>query len=155
MDNSPAKPDRTLLAIAVVIAVLVVVAITVVFTRGASPTLDPGTPEGVVQQYTAAVLDGDRQAAAELLSPSWLETCGGMGSGVAAADLRITVINTRIHDGSATVTVSVSSGYSGGPFGSSGYEYEDAFQLDRDGAGWLIASMPWELSVCPGGTARS
>lgn len=147
MDASSAKPDRTLLGILAVIAVLVVVAVVVVFTRGAPQLHDPGTPERAVQEYAAAVIDGDLDAAEDLLAPTSTDDC--VESPVVSTDLRLTLIETRVHGETATVTVSIASGYSSGPFGGSGYEYEEAFQLERSGDGWLISSAPWEFMVCP------
>lgn len=148
MDASAPKPDRTLLGILAVIAVLVVVAVVVVFTRGAPQLHEPGTPERTVQEYAAAVIDGDRDAAEDLLAPTGADDC--MDSGAVSTDLRLTLVDTRVHGETATVTVLIASGYSSGPFGDSGYEYEDAFQLERSGDDWLIASAPWEFMVCPG-----
>jgi len=149
MQTSSAKPDRTLIGILALIAVLIVVALVVVFTRGAPEPLEPGTPERAVQDYTTAVIDGDREAASALLSPSWKDECDPVGYGSETADVRITLVKTRVSDNTATVTVSIATGLNGGPFGGSGYEYEDDFQLDRDGDAWLIASAPWELAICP------
>jgi hypothetical protein len=149
MQETSAKPDRTLVGILALIAVLVVVALVVVFTRGMPEPLEPGTPERAVQDYTTAVINGDREAASELLTPRWKDECDPMGYGSETADVRITLVKTRADDNSATVTVSIATGLSGGPFGGSGYEYEDDFLLDRDGDGWLIGSAPWELAICP------
>lgn len=147
MDASSVKPDRTLLGILAVIAVLVVIAVVVVFTRGTPELHDEGTPERAVQEYAAAVIDGDLDAAGELLAPTPTDDC--VESGAVSTDLRLTLVDTRVHGETATVTVSVASGYSSGPFGGSGYEYEDTFQLERSGDGWLISSAPWEFMVCP------
>ncbi len=153
MQKPPRRSDRTLIAILVVVAVLVIVAIVVVSTRGTPQPLDPGTPERAVQDYTTAVIDGDRAAAAGLLDTSWREDCEGMGYELMATDVRITLVDSRVHGGTATVTVSVQTGLNGGPFGGSGYEYEDVFQLNRVDGDWLIASAPWELAFCPGGSS--
>ncbi|MHA6667407.1 nuclear transport factor 2 family protein [Homoserinimonas sp. A447] len=147
MDASAPKPDRTLLGVLAVIAVLVVVAVVVVFTRGTPELHDPGTPERAVQEYAAAVIDGDFEAARELLAPAPAEDCVDFGP--KATDLRLTLVETRERGETATVTVLVASGYSGGPFGGSGYEYEEAFQLEHSGDDWLISSAPWEFTVCP------
>jgi hypothetical protein len=150
MEETRAKPDRTLLVILAIIAALVVVAIVVVFTSGSPQLREPGTPERAVQDYAAAVIDGDRQAAEELLSSEWKDNCEPTGTGVDTAGLRITLVSTRERGDSAIVTVSVATGYDSGPFGGSGYEYEDRFQLDRDGDSWVIAQAPWEFTICPG-----
>jgi hypothetical protein len=149
MEETRAKPDRVLLGILAVIAVLVVVAVVVVFTSGAPALRESGTPERVVQDYAAAVIAGDDDAATELLSTAWTKDCEPMDAGVTSQNLRLTLIDTNVHGETATVRVSVASGYSSGPFGGSGYEYEDQFQLERSGDGWLISSTPWEFMTCP------
>lgn len=150
MDVSHPKPDRTLLGILAAIAVLVVIAVVVVFTSGGPALREPGTPERAVQDYAAAVIDGDHTAAAELLTPSWKEDCEGMGYGMETGNLRLTLISTQERGDTATVTVAVAVSDDGGPFGGSSYEHEDAFQLERADDDWLISSVPWELAVCPG-----
>ena len=150
MEENRAKPDRTLLGILAIIAALVVIAIVVVFTSGSPELREPGTPERVVQDYATAVIDGDTEAAAELLTQTWKDECQGMGYGAETPNLRITLVSTREHGDTATVTVSVASGNDGGPFGGTGYDFEDAFQLERAGDAWLIGSAPWELTICPG-----
>lgn len=149
MNASSAKPDRALIGILVLITVLAVVAVVVVFTRGTPQPLEAGTPQRAVQDYAIAVIDGDREAALELLAPTWKEDCERMEYGPTTTDVRITLVSTQLHERTATVTVMVASGGSSGPFGGSGYDYEDIFQLERHGGDWLIASAPWELAICP------
>ncbi|HEU4807312.1 MAG TPA: hypothetical protein VFT01_03555 [Homoserinimonas sp.] len=149
MEDTRSKPDRMLLGIVALIAVLVIVALVVVFTRGAPQPLEEGTPQRAVQDYVTAVIDGDRDTALELLTPAWKEDCKAMDYGATTTDVRITLISTQVHERTATVTVAVAASTNSGPFGESGYEYEEAFQLERSGDDWLIASVPWELAICP------
>lgn len=153
MSDTPERPDRTLPIILGIIGVLVVVAALVVFTRGTPAQLDPATPQGTVQQYVTAVLDGDQKAAAELLSPTWLEECDPLSYGPDSTQRRVSLISTDENDTSATVRVTVSYGPGGDPFGSE-YEYEDSFRLDKSGDSWLIATVPWEFAVCPAGGSK-
>lgn len=148
MQASPPKPDRALIGILALIAVLVVVAVVVVFTRGTPQPLEAGTPQRAVQDYATAVIDGDREAALALLASTWKEDCERMEYGPTTTDVRITLVGTRVHERTATVTVLVATGGNTGMFGSD-YEYEDVFQLERDSGDWLIASTPWELAICP------
>jgi hypothetical protein len=150
MEETRGKPDRTLLGILAVIAVLVVIAVVVVFTNSGPELREPGTPERTVQDYAAAVVEGDHETAGELLSPTWKEDCQGLSYGGDTSNMRITLVNTNVRSDAATVTVSLAFGDNGGPFGGSGYEYQDSFQLERAGGDWLIVSAPWELSICPG-----
>ncbi len=153
MPETPVRPDRTLPIILSVIAALVVIAVVVVFTRGAPEQLDPSTPQGTVQQYVTAVIDGDKSAAAEHLSPTWLDDCDPLNYGQETAQLRVSLISTTESDASATVEVNISYGPGNGPFGVSDYDYDDSFRLEKTGSDWQITVAPWEFAVCPTGSA--
>ncbi|TFC03255.1 hypothetical protein E3O42_07270 [Cryobacterium adonitolivorans] len=134
------------------IVLLVVAALIVVFTRSEPALLDAGTPGGVVQRYSTAALDGDETTAAGYLSAGALVDCDdSTASGVSAGtdDVRITLIDTTERDSSADVRVLIVTSYGSGPFGSSEYESEEAFDLVRVDGDWLIDEAPWRLAVCP------
>lgn len=145
MTHASASARRNLIILLSVIAVLVIVSLVVVFTRGEAELLDESTPEGVVQRYSMAVVDGDDEAAADFLSDRARDDCGTIESPT-TSDLRVTLISTDIRDDSADVRVQISR-HEGGAFGSE-YSYEEDFRLVQDGGDWLIESVPWELTVC-------
>jgi hypothetical protein len=147
-EPEPTKPDRTLLALLAGIGVLVIVALAVVFTRGQPAALDGGTPAGVVQRYSAAVIAGDVNAAAAYLSDSARNSCGSFEP-MAADNLRVTLVSTTERTDSADVRVVVTLSGSGGPFGNSEYQVDGVFDLVKTGGTWLINSAPWPLAVCP------
>ncbi|MEC5182211.1 hypothetical protein [Arthrobacter sp. CG_A4] len=147
------RPDRALLAILASIAVLVAVALLAVFTRGEPAALDGGTPAGVVQRYSAAVIAGDESAATAYLSDSARNTCGNMER-MALDNLRITLVSTTERAESADVKVLLTFSGDGGPFGNAGYQVEDAFDLVRTGGTWRIDRAPWQLTVCPNPAVR-
>jgi hypothetical protein len=150
MHASAMKPDRTLIAILAVIGALVIVALIVVFTRGDAAPLDESTPEGVVQRYSAAVIEGDEDAAIDYLTPELGDSCERIGP-PSGEGLRVTHVSTVERDDTADVRVLIVTSYEGGLFGSSEYEEEAAFDLVRDDGRWLIESTPWQLAVCTGG----
>jgi hypothetical protein len=150
MQASATKPDRTLIAILAVIGALVIVALIVVFTRGDAAPLDESTPEGVVQRYSAAVIEGDEDAAIDYLTPELGDPCERVG--LASGDgMRVTHVSTTERDDSADVRVLIVTSYDGGLFGSSQYEEEADFDLVKDGDRWLIEMTPWQLALCAGG----
>lgn len=150
MDAPATKPDRTLIVILGVIGALVIVALIVVFTRGEAVPLDESTPEGVVQRYSAAVLEADEEAAIGYLTPELGDPC--RRTGLAATDgMRVTHVATTERDDTARVQVLITTTYDGGMFGSSQYEEEADFDLVRAGDRWLIEMTPWQLAVCTGG----
>ncbi|WP_306895087.1 hypothetical protein [Agromyces albus] len=147
MESSVAKPDRTLIVILGVIGVLVIVALIVVFASGEPEPLDESTPEGVVQRYSAAVIEGDEAVAMEYLVPELADSCERTAIGPVDG-MRVTLVSTTERDDSADVNVLMVTSYDGGLFGSSEYEEEAVFDLVAADGGWLIESAPWSLSVC-------
>lgn len=136
-----------LLAILAAIAVLVIVALAVVFTRGGPAPMDAATPAGVVQRYSAAVIDGDEGTAATFLSDAARNKCAS-GQRPVAENLRVTLVSTTERTDSADVRVLITVSEGGGPFGSAEYQVEDVFDLVRTGEAWLIDNAPWQLTVC-------
>ena len=151
MHTPEGAKDRTLLVILSIMAALVIVAFVVVFTRGAPKALDPNTPEGVVQAYSAAVIDGDEDAAAKFLTAQASVGCGSDVHG-STNNLRVVLISTTVRPKSADIVVSLVTSYGDGPFGASEYEVESNFDLVRVDGAWLIETAPWELSICPNAT---
>jgi hypothetical protein len=143
------RPNRLLAAAVAAIAVLAVIATVVSATRSA-PELDPATPEGVVQAYVAALLDGDSERAAAHFAP---------GTGCDAADLdpvvldtpaRVVLLDTRTTGDTARVEVRIV--HSPGDFPGSGEYGEDhTFRLGRVGGRWLLTGAPWPVYDCAGG----
>ncbi|WP_130505406.1 hypothetical protein [Microterricola gilva] len=148
--NPPARRlDRTLLVILIAIAALIVIALIIVFTRGGPTALDPATPEGVVQGYSTAVIDGDHDAAFEYLAPELREECAGFDP-VYTENMRVVLIEVTEHGDSADVRVSLVTSYEGGLFGSSSSETQETFELVTSGGEWAISTVPWALAICPG-----
>lgn len=147
MKTEAKKPDRTLVVVLSIIAALVIVSLVVVFSRGEPELLDASTPEGVVQRYTAAVIDGDESAAAEYLTEDTLEDCEKLERPT-TENIRVTLVSTTERAESADVKVSIVTSYEGGPFGSSEYEEQGVFDLVKVDDEWLIDTTPWPLTIC-------
>jgi len=147
MDAAAGKPNRTLVIILAIIAVLVVAALAVVFSRGAPALLDESTPQGVVQRYSAAVIDGDETAAMAYLTETARTQCVDFQR-ASTDNLRVTLVATAERASSADVRVLIVVSNGGGPFGNSEYETEDVFDLVKMDGKWLIVSSPWQLRVC-------
>ncbi|MFE4542979.1 hypothetical protein [Arthrobacter sp. NPDC056727] len=148
------RPDRTLIAVVAIIAGLVAVALAVVLFRGQPEPLPDNTPAGVVQRYAAAVLNGDAAAARRY------STDGRFGAGQpdgpctqmerpGAGGLRVTLVSTIEHADTAEVHVVLATSNGGGPFGNSEYETEAVFNLERVNGNWLVATAPWQFTICP------
>ncbi|GAA2033671.1 hypothetical protein GCM10009819_17200 [Agromyces tropicus] len=146
-DAARSRPDRTLIVILAVLGLLVVVALVVVFTRGEPEPLDAATPEGVVQRYAAAVIDGDESAAMDLLDPEVVDSCVRLPAS-SAEGVRVTLVDTTLRDDTADVDVLVTTTYGDGPFGASEYDERGVFDLVLVDGDWRIESAPWQLTIC-------
>jgi hypothetical protein len=148
MESSPRRRDPVLLSILGVIALLVIASLAVVLTRGEPATLDPTTPEGTVQAYTTALLDGDLDAARELVDESTLDDCAGSYAPDIDGDIRITLESSAVNGSTAVVRVTMHTSYDPGPFGGSGYSSDESFRLTAEGDGWRVLQAPWQFDVC-------
>jgi hypothetical protein len=146
MSDTTRASSITLIVLAAAVALVVVVALIAVFARGGPAPLDADTPEGVVQRYAQAVVDGDLETAEGYLVPELVESCERVSRG--ADDLRITLEETTERDDRARVEVLVVTVYGSGPLGPDEYESEEAFDLVRVDGEWRIETAPWDLTVC-------
>ena len=136
------------LAIFVGAVVLLAVIAGVFVANRASPDLNPGTPEGVVQEYLQAVFAGDYPVAADLLSPSSGCHASDLAAGYVPESARIVLDHSAVNGDHAVVTVNVTEGTGGGPFDSPGYSHTERITVQRDGGVWKITGSPWLLPSC-------
>lgn len=136
-----------------VVAVLAVAALAVVFSRGEPALLDESTPQGVVQRYAAAVIDGDETAAATYLTEAARTQCVDFER-APTENLRVTLVSTTERESSADVRVLIVVSNGGGPFGNSEYETEDVFDLVKTDGKWLVDAAPWQLRTCSNRTVK-
>lgn len=136
-----------------VVAVLAVAALAVVFSRGEPALLDESTPQGVVQRYAAAVIDGDETAAATYLTEAARTQCVDFER-APTENLRVTLVSTTERESSADVRVLIVVSNGGGPFGNSEYETQDVFDLVKTDGKWLVDSAPWQLRTCSNRTVK-
>ncbi len=140
-------PGRVLAVLVGAIAVLAVIAGVVVAHRP-TPTLDPGTPEAVVQEYLRAVLAGDYPAAAATLSPRSGCDARDVAAAYVPSPVRVVLVRSAIDGDVAVVTVDVTEGAADDLFGASGYTHTERITLERDAGQWLILGSSWLLSSC-------
>lgn len=146
MSDAARRTRITLLVLIAGVAIVVVLALVAVFARGGTTQRDADTPEGVVQRYAQAVVDGDVPTALDYLVPEVADSCERVP--VTAQDLRVTLLEASEREDSARVRVLVVTVYGSGPLGADEYESEEAFDLVRVGGDWLIDTAPWQLAIC-------
>lgn len=128
------------------IALVVIIALVAVFARSGPVEYASDTPEGTVQRYAQAVIDGDVDTALGYLPEDVADDCRTIPS--QTSSLRLTLLDTTEGGDFARVEVQVAASYGSGMLGSSEFDYETSFTLDRVDDQWLITRAPWEFAVC-------
>lgn len=145
------RPHRVL-AIGVAVIVFIAVVAAVVSATRSAPTYGEGTPERAVQRFLTATLDGDYEAATELLAADSSCDVEDFDQSYVPDDVRVVLHGTDVQeDRSASVHVEIVFG-TGDPFGGSEYSEEHRYRLTKTGEEWLIEGEPWPLYEC--GTER-
>lgn len=140
-----ARPNVVLLVIAGLVAALAVIAAVVAANR-TPPGPDLATPEGVVQEYVVAALDGDQERMATFLDPAlgceapfpWFNQ---------PRPASLSVVSTRERGPNATVVVEITEG-GGGPLPGGSYTHRETFTLVSREGRWLIGGHPWPVYEC-------
>ena len=136
---------RILLWAGAVIGVLLAAAAVTAFTRDAA--LDPETPEGVVQLYLLAMIDGRRGAARAYLSDRLRRECTAASTRhLQDRAYRIEWLDTVFEGSTAFVDVRVTKER---PLDRD-YSHHRSFVLARqeDGEGWRITHQDWPQRRC-------
>ncbi len=137
-----ARPNVVLAVVAGTVVALGILAGILTATRQ-PPDIDPGTPAGVVQLYTLAVIDGDDAAIVRYLHPSTGCT-DPLPIGRDGVRTSLTIVDTRIDGDRATVVADLSE-YSGA---LDSWDHREEFELRRDDGEWLITGQPWPVYGC-------
>lgn len=144
------KRDRFLLGILIGIAVLVILALTLFFTRNDTQAYAPeDTPDGVVRNYTLAVLQGDYEKAYGYLAenpnkPTYADFRQAFFNHyVSPGDTGLEIGETKIHGDDAFVRVYLIYSPSD-PF-SSGYRGDETARLERQNGEWKLLQMPYNF----------
>ena len=123
-----------------VVGVLAVVALVLIGLNREPEQFDPESPEGAVQSYIAALVDGDFETAATI----WAEgDCLPVSSEPTegAPDISATLVSVEGDDEEATVVIAITDNTSDPLDGLS--EFQEWFNLVNEDAGWKIRQLSW------------
>ena len=141
------RSNRILAVVVGSVAVLAVIAAVVAATRP-PPTLDPATPDGAVQIYLRAMLEGDTETATARLSSSTGCDEGDVASAFVTNSARIVLVDSTVDGATAIVTVEIIESSGSGPFEGSEFSHEERFTLRNEEGSWLLVDEPWPLYFC-------
>ncbi len=138
------RPNLVLAVVAGIVVLLAVVAGFLAVNRRA-PDLDPSTPDGTVQLFVLAMLEGDDEEAVRFLDPS-------LGCEAPLPDVyrpegaTMTLVDTEVRGDTAEVTVDITEQTGVGMFGS--WTHRETLRVRADGDRWLIQRDSWPIYSC-------
>jgi len=139
------SPNRVL-AIVIVTILIVVTLVAIFSTRRSAVTLNPATPQGTVQAYLAALLEGNNAKAAQYLAPESGCNVQDLDRAYVMHTARVVLVKTEVAGTGAQVWVSIEIP-SGGPFETFNTE-DHTFRLIGANGRWLLTGIPWPLYNC-------
>ena len=144
--NRSLSPDaRIILWAAAALGLLVLVA--VAFTFVPSPQLDPATPEGVVQRYLQAVVEGRRTEARSYLSDRLQRECEpGFPRYTSRDAYRIELTESVVEGSTAEVEVLVTE--QDVEIFDYHHEFSASYSLVSSEGGWRITDQEWPWYAC-------
>ncbi len=137
------RPNVVLATVTGLVIVLAVVA-GLLTLRREPPQLDVSTPDGTVQTFVLAFIDGDDETAVAFLDPS-LGCKAPLRDVYRPTRVSLTVASTKTTEPKATVVLDVTE-YGGGPFDS--WSHREVYDLVRRDSGWMITGNPWPVYSC-------
>ena len=108
--------------------------------------LSAKTPEGVVQLYLTAIIQGKNDQAATYFASDSSCDASDIDRAYVSESLRVNLISATIESGSAYVKIDANTGASG-PF-DDGYTESHTYRLRQESGRWLIQGIPWPLWDC-------
>jgi hypothetical protein len=145
-ENVGRRANVVLAVVVGVIALVAVVAGVLAATRHVA-TYGAGTPQGVVQRYLTAVVDGDTAAAARLLAADSLCNVDDLDRAYVPDGVQVVLRDSKVDGNTARVRVDVEMSTEG-PLNTFEYTEEHTFRLTRAGQDWRISGEPWPMYGC-------
>lgn len=142
--SSP-RPNRILAAIVAAVVALGLLTLVLSLGRG-DVDYDPAGPEAAAQAWLRASLDGDFDAAAELLDPSGDCDATDLDRAYVPDRVGVNLVETVTDGDRSRVRIEVEYP-SGNLVGESGRE-EHTLRLVRLDGKWLLTGIPWPLYDC-------
>ena len=139
-------PQLIVTVVVAIIAVIAVIAGGVAASRS-TPQYDRDRPEGVVQAYLEAMIDGDHSQAEQSLADSSPCEIEDLEQSYVSEGVRVILRDAQVDGDRATVRVSIADS-AGGAFAGSEQFSERTFRLAREGQTWRIQGAPWPTYEC-------
>lgn len=104
------------------------------------------SPEGVVQLYLTAIIEGKNDQAASYFAIDSTCDASDIDRAYVSETLRVNLVSTSMDGDNAYVKIDANTG-SSGPF-DDGYTESHTYRLTKESGSWRIEGIPWPLWDC-------
>lgn len=147
MTSISAPARRALFGLLAVCVALVIAALIAVSLRPAHHVSDPNSPQGVVQQYIAAVQNNDPALAVSFTTQEDRnQRCDYYVE--EQNDVSVNLVQESVSKDSASILVTIGTPDQDVFMLFGGYSYESEFTLKNVNGQWKISSTPWQFELC-------
>lgn len=147
-DSSMNSQGRANSVLALIVAVaLLLVSVSLFLNSNRDETsLSPSTPEGVVQLYLKAIIEGKHDVAASYFVSTSNCEASDIDRAYISDTLRVNLVSSEISGNSAYVKIDANE--SSGDIFDSGYTQSHTYRLMRESGNWRLEGIPWPLWDC-------
>lgn len=139
------KPNKILLFVTVIALALIAVSAILSSSRE-EKSYSSSTPEGVVQLYLKAIIEGKHDIAANYFAAGSECDAADIDRAYISDTLRVNLISVSSEGMSAYVKIDATTS-SGGPF-DDGYTESHTYRLIKESGVWKLTGIPWPLWDC-------
>lgn len=146
MERRGGRGANAILA-AIAILVLALVTTSILISRNQEETpYTSNSPEGVVQSYLKAVIEGKHDKAASFFSTESECDASDIDRAYVSDSIRVNLVNTEIEGDSAYVKIEANM--NSGALFDDGYTEPHTYRLKRENGNWRLAGIPWPVWDC-------
>lgn len=146
MSGSAQRRANGVLALIAAVALLLIAVSLFVTSNREATKYAPDTPEGVVQLYLKAIIEGKHDKAADYFVADSECDASDIDRAYVSDTLRVNLVSSEIDGNAAYVKIEANLGSS--TLFESGYNESHTYRLTRESSNWRLLGIPWPLWDC-------
>ena len=146
MTGSAQRRANSVLALIAAVALLLIAVSLFVSSNREATKYAADTPEGVVQLYLKAIIEGKHDQAANYFVAGSECDASDIDRAYVSDTLRVNLVSSEIDGNSAYVKIEAN--LDSGTLFESGYNESHTYRLTREKTNWRLTGIPWPLWDC-------
>ena len=146
MEQRGSRGANGILATIAILIIALIAASIMISSNQEDAQYSTSTPEGVVQTYLKAVIEGKHDQAASLFASGSECDAADIDRTYISDSLRVNLVSTEIEGDSAYVRIEANM--NSGALFDDGYTEPHTYRLKRESGNWRIEGIPWPIWDC-------